>query len=60
MRPFSQSHVLEVIALPDSMSFEDAVTVLSPAMCSRYCLTDISRLQQGDKVLIHSAVGATG
>ncbi|KAJ8116684.1 hypothetical protein OPT61_g1936 [Boeremia exigua] len=49
-----------VIKIPDSMSFEDAASLPAPAVTAQHCLIDIARLQPGERVLIHSAAGATG
>jgi acyl transferase domain-containing protein/NADPH:quinone reductase-like Zn-dependent oxidoreductase len=49
-----------VIKIPATMSFEDAASLPAPAVTAHYCLIDIARLQRGERVLIHSAAGATG
>lgn len=60
MRQYARSHRLEVIKIPDSMTFEDAASVPGPAATAYYCLVKIARLKKGERVLIHSAAGATG
>jgi NADPH:quinone reductase-like Zn-dependent oxidoreductase/SAM-dependent methyltransferase len=60
MRKLPRSHQLETIKIPDSISFEDATSIIAPAMTAHHCLIDIARLQEGEKILIHSAAGATG
>ncbi|KAH7069583.1 chaperonin 10-like protein [Paraphoma chrysanthemicola] len=49
-----------IIKIPDKMGFEDAASLPAPAVTTYYCMTDITRLQKGEKVLIHSAAGSTG
>ncbi|KAF2260237.1 polyketide synthase PksD [Lojkania enalia] len=46
--------------IPDSMSFEEAASVLNPGICAYYSLIEVARLQKGEKVLIHAAAGGTG
>lgn len=60
MRQLPRSHYLEAIPIPDAMTFEDAVSLLAPAMTAYHSLVKIARLQRGERVLIHSAAGATG
>ncbi|WQF90289.1 Putative Acyl transferase domain superfamily, quinone oxidoreductase/zeta-crystallin, thiolase [Colletotrichum destructivum] len=47
-------------AIPDSMSFEEAATIMAVYCTAIYCLLDVSRLTKGMSVLIHSAAGGVG
>ena len=60
MRMFPRGDELEVIKIPDSLSFEDVVAFTAPALTTYHSLVDIARLQRGEKILVHSAAGATG
>ncbi|KAI0836347.1 hypothetical protein F5Y06DRAFT_298710 [Hypoxylon sp. FL0890] len=46
--------------IPDHLSFEDAVSPGNPCMTAWQSLVNIAKLKKGEKVLIHSAAGATG
>lgn len=46
--------------IPDGLSYFDVVSHVNPAMTAWYGLVNLARLQKGEKVLIHSAAGATG
>lgn len=46
--------------IPDNLSYLDVVSHVNPAMTAWYGLVNLARLQKGEKVLIHSAAGATG
>lgn len=46
--------------LPDSMSFEDAATLMGVYLTSVYSLFNLANLQRGQSVLIHSASGGIG
>jgi acyl transferase domain-containing protein/NADPH:quinone reductase-like Zn-dependent oxidoreductase len=46
--------------LPDSMSFEDAATLLGVYLTSLYALFNLANLRRGQSVLIHSAAGGVG
>jgi NADPH:quinone reductase-like Zn-dependent oxidoreductase/ubiquinone/menaquinone biosynthesis C-methylase UbiE len=60
MRGFVKCHELEVIPLPESFTLEDAVSVTAPGITAYHSLVDTARLQKGERILIHSATGATG
>ncbi|KAI0965030.1 fatty acid synthase S-acetyltransferase [Xylaria arbuscula] len=49
-----------VLKVPDCLSLKDAVAVINPGMTAYHALVTVARLQRGEKVLIHSATGATG
>ncbi|KAI0547245.1 KR-domain-containing protein [Xylaria curta] len=48
------------IKCPDSLSLEQAVSIINPAMAVCYSLITLAKLKKGEKVLIHSASGSTG
>ncbi len=58
------SHVITnmnlVVPKPDSMSFEEAATVLNVFLSAAYPLQELVDLKKGDNVLIHSASGGVG
>ncbi|ETS76597.1 hypothetical protein PFICI_11984 [Pestalotiopsis fici W106-1] len=49
-----------VFKIPDNLSSIDAVSHVNPGMTAWHGLVNLARLQKGEKVLIHSAAGATG
>ncbi|TGJ80280.1 hypothetical protein E0Z10_g8483 [Xylaria hypoxylon] len=49
-----------VLKVPDCLSLDAAVAVMNPGMTAFHALVNIARLQSNEKVLIHSAAGATG
>ncbi|KAK4209240.1 hypothetical protein QBC37DRAFT_450775 [Rhypophila decipiens] len=49
-----------VTKIPDSMTFADACATMGPAVTAWHSLVNAARLTSSDKVLIHSAAGATG
>lgn len=60
MRTFPRTSEGAVAKIPDSVTFEEACAVMNPACTSWQALIEIGRLKRGEKVLIHSAAGATG
>jgi NADPH:quinone reductase-like Zn-dependent oxidoreductase/SAM-dependent methyltransferase len=60
MRSYIICEELEVIRIPDSISFEDAAAICAPGVTAYHSLVDVARLQKGERILIHSASGATG
>lgn len=46
--------------IPDGMSFAVGATVPSIYLTAHYCLVDVARLQKGQSVLIHAALGRVG
>lgn len=60
MRTYVRADEWCVYKIPDSISFEEACAVLSPAGTAIQSLLEIARMEKGDKVLIHAASGATG
>ncbi|PVI01618.1 hypothetical protein DM02DRAFT_590921 [Periconia macrospinosa] len=60
MRQYPRSDQREIHHIPQDMSFEEAASLIGPAITAVYSLVEIARLRRGEKVLIHSAAGATG
>ncbi|KAH6645401.1 hypothetical protein BKA67DRAFT_664483 [Truncatella angustata] len=60
MRTLIRTDAESVFRIPDTMSFEEAVSFINPACTAYHCLINMARLQKGEKILIHSAAGATG
>jgi acyl transferase domain-containing protein/NADPH:quinone reductase-like Zn-dependent oxidoreductase/NAD(P)-dependent dehydrogenase (short-subunit alcohol dehydrogenase family)/SAM-dependent methyltransferase/acyl carrier protein len=60
MRTYPRSMAANAHRIPDDMSFETAVSAINPAMTVWYGLIYMARLEKGEKILIHSAAGATG
>ena len=54
------SHSRAVVPIPDSVSFEEAASIIMPGSTAYYALLDVARLRKGEKILIHSATGSTG
>ncbi|KAL7629709.1 hypothetical protein AAE478_001232 [Parahypoxylon ruwenzoriense] len=59
-RTYARSDEGSVVRIPNSVSFEKACAVVSPAITAWHSLVEVARLQRGEKVLIHAASGATG
>lgn len=60
VRTYPRSTEWAVAKIPDSLGFEEACAVINPAYTSWQSLVEVARLQKGEKILIHSAAGATG
>ncbi|CAH0056997.1 unnamed protein product [Clonostachys solani] len=60
MRSHPRGKAHTVHKIPDHVSFNDAVAAVNPAITAWQGLVNIARLQKGERVLIHSAAGATG
>jgi NADPH:quinone reductase-like Zn-dependent oxidoreductase len=60
MRTYPSAPEWAVFAIPDGASDEEACAVMVPALTAWYSLVHVAQLQEGEKVLIHSAAGATG
>ncbi|KAI1843955.1 hypothetical protein JX266_009821 [Neoarthrinium moseri] len=60
MRTLLQTPPTLITKIPDSMSFEEAASILTPGITAYYALVKVARLQKNDKILIHSAAGSTG
>ncbi|RYO96509.1 hypothetical protein DL765_011598 [Monosporascus sp. GIB2] len=60
MRTYVRACESDVIKISDSLCMEEACGVINPGMTAWYALMDVARLRKGEKILIHSASGATG
>lgn len=60
MRSHPRASAIDVMKIPDELSFEDAVSALNPGITAYYSLKEIARLECGERVLIHAAAGSTG
>ncbi|SMQ54923.1 unnamed protein product [Zymoseptoria tritici ST99CH_3D7] len=48
------------VRIPDSLSFEDAGSMLMPYVTALHSLVNVARLEKGQSVLVHSACGGVG
>ncbi|KAH8889473.1 hypothetical protein GQ53DRAFT_869901 [Thozetella sp. PMI_491] len=55
-----RAEVEAVLRVPDCLSLKEAVASIGPGMTAYHALVNAARLQRGEKILIHSAAGATG
>lgn len=60
MRSHPRADAGAVLKVPDGLSMNQAVAVITPGMTAYHSLVNVARLQSGETVLIHSAAGATG
>ncbi|KAI0418238.1 hypothetical protein F5X98DRAFT_123264 [Xylaria grammica] len=60
MRTYPRLHISTLAKIPETLSLEAAASFITPGMTAYYSLIKIARLQKKDKILIHSAAGATG
>lgn len=59
-RQVPRADVKNVLRIPESMTFEDATSICVPTMTAYQALVEIGRLEEGDRVLIHSAADSMG
>lgn len=59
-RQFPRADVKSVFKIPDSMTFEAVTSICVPTMTAYQALVEIGRLEEGDRVLIHSAADTMG
>ncbi len=59
-RSFATTDARFVFGLPASMPFEDAATIPTVFLTAHHALTDLARLQPGERVLIHAGAGGVG
>lgn len=57
---YARSRITSVYKLPDSLSFEVAASIVSPAVTAYHSLLNIGRLERQERILIHAASGSTG
>ncbi|KAI0016815.1 hypothetical protein F4780DRAFT_797307 [Xylariomycetidae sp. FL0641] len=60
MKTYPRQRETLVHKIPDDISFEAAASIVVPGMTAYYALVDVARLRKGEKILVHSAAGATG
>ncbi|KAI1817163.1 hypothetical protein GGS20DRAFT_582671 [Poronia punctata] len=60
IRTYPRLPVSSTAKIPPFMSFETAVSAITPLLTAYHCLFTVARLRKEDKILIHSASGATG
>lgn len=60
MRTHPRASELATVRIPEDLSFSDACAVIAPGLTAWRSLAEVARLQEGEKVLIHAASGATG
>ncbi|KAI1171985.1 hypothetical protein F4777DRAFT_593221 [Nemania sp. FL0916] len=60
IRPSFRCRSEFAVRVPDLLSLEEAAALAGPGITAYYSLMNIARLQKGEKILIHSATGATG
>ena len=59
-RQLPRADVKNVLKIPDSMTFEAVTSVCVPTMTAYQALVEIGRLEESDRVLIHSAADIMG
>ncbi|KAH9906956.1 fatty acid synthase S-acetyltransferase [Xylariomycetidae sp. FL2044] len=60
IRTFVRCPFTSAIRIPDELSLEAAVAMVNPGATAYHSLVNIAQLKAGEKILIHSAGGATG
>ncbi|RYP47319.1 hypothetical protein DL768_006621 [Monosporascus sp. mg162] len=60
MRKYFRTQGAGIFKIPATLSFEAAVSTFLPTITCYHALIEIGQLQEGDKVLIHSAAGSLG
>ncbi|KAI1152215.1 polyketide synthase PksD [Nemania diffusa] len=60
MKMYPRAEEWAVFKVPEHVPLEEACAVLNPGVTAWYSLVEVARLQRGEKILIHSAAGATG
>ncbi|KAF5579706.1 polyketide synthase [Fusarium pseudoanthophilum] len=60
MRKYPRANEVCVFKLPDSLSFEDAASVILPGLTACHSVLNVARVQENYKVLIHSATSSAG
>ncbi len=60
MRTYPRIHISTLAKIPKTLSLEAAASFITPGITAYYSLVKIARLRKEDKILIHSAAGATG
>ncbi|EWG35889.1 hypothetical protein FVEG_00079 [Fusarium verticillioides 7600] len=60
MRKYPRANEVCVFKIPDSLSFKDAVSLTLPSLTACHSVLNVARIQENDKVLIHSAADSAG
>ncbi|KAI1113668.1 hypothetical protein F5Y14DRAFT_441759 [Nemania sp. NC0429] len=60
MRTYPRLHLSTLAKIPETLSLEAAASFITPGMTAYYSLIKVAQLRKQDKILIHSAAGATG
>ncbi|KAF9763871.1 hypothetical protein IL306_002970 [Fusarium sp. DS 682] len=60
MRKYPRANEACVFKIPDSFSFDDAASITPPGLTACYSVLNVARLQENDRVLIHSAADGAG
>nr|ALQ32849.1 putative polyketide synthase [Fusarium foetens] len=60
MRKYPCASEAHVFKIPDSLSFEDISPLTLPGLTACHSVLNVARLQENDKVLIHSAANSSG
>ncbi|KAG4264811.1 hypothetical protein FPRO03_00095 [Fusarium proliferatum] len=60
MRKYPRADETSVFKIPDSLSFEDAVSLTIPGLTACHSVLNAARVQENEKVLIHSAASSAG
>ncbi|KAH9904190.1 hypothetical protein F4778DRAFT_734349 [Xylariomycetidae sp. FL2044] len=60
MRSLCRADEQDVYQIPETLSYHTAASILTPGITAYHSLVHLGRLQKGEKILIHSASGATG
>lgn len=60
MRKYPRSHETGVVKIPENVTLEAVASNLYPATLAYRALIDVSRLEEGDTVLIHLAASSVG
>lgn len=57
---YPKSPAVTVLRIPDSLSFEDATSIITPGITAYHALINVARLRAGERILVHSGAGGTG
>ncbi|KAF5531595.1 polyketide synthase [Fusarium napiforme] len=60
MRKYPCANEASVFKIPDSLSFKDAVSLTLPGLTACHSVLNVARVQENDKVLIHSVTSSAG
>lgn len=60
MRSHPRAEAGAVLKVPDGLSMNQAVAVITPGITAYHSLVNVASLKSGETVLVHSAAGATG